>query len=312
MSAATDEKATIEKAPAGSPTVGETPPVGNKGGGELGPKKTTKWKEGVTRDTGFHAKERACATGKMGCRCSSKGDMGEEGCDPGGVCYWGSCYGPGYPAPKTYRYTKTARVDYHVIKKLILERLDFQAGMKIVDVGAGRGNYAFEIADLIGADGVIYGTDIDAGAIAQLKEKQAQRAREGRKAGRVVPVFVDGPRVTGLEDVPKGEIDLVLMVNSLIFNKKKWTDADPRYLQEFLKILKPGGRVLYHIDWFSGPGNYSASELKDVFSSAGFSDKVREIPMPGHIPKETFFLVPSTGTKVPLSRGYILVFQKPK
>jgi len=235
-------------------------------------------------------------------------------CKGSAQCYWGHCYGEGFPAPDTYRYTKKATLDYGRIKDLILANLKLKAGMNVADLGAGRGNYSFSIADSIGADGTVYSTDIDPGAIKELSRKQQERVAKGGKVSQVKTILVEGERKTGLSSIPESHLDLILMVNSVTFERRDKREESLKYLGALLSRLKPGGRVLYHTDWYDPSAGFDLKEVSELFAAAGFDDTPSEIPLPGHIPEETFFLKfapDGSRTKSPLKRGYILFFEKP-
>ena len=280
------------------------------------------WKEGGTREEFGSSGKLNCEAGKQGCICERPNYRCEEGAE----CFWGHCYGKDFPAPDTYRYTKKARGDYHVLKKLIIDELKLKPGMKIADLGAGEGNYTFEIATKLGKDGVIYSTDTDKGAVNRIRERIKDAKDKGH--ARIEAELVDDRRETGLEDLPDDHLDLILMINSVTFERPGEKDQDVEYMRMLYQKLKPGGSAVYHSDWFEeGPGlkgerggwagsgsGLSRADLQGYFAAAGFHPEPREVAMPAHIPATTYFVMHGRNggmEKRNLYRGYIFFFNKP-
>ena len=279
------------------------------------------WKEGRTREEFGSSGKLDCTPGAQGCICEPPNFR----CQEGGECFWGHCYGKDFPAPDTYRYTKKARNDYHVFKKLIIGELGLKPGMKIADLGAGEGNYTFEIAQAIGAEGKVYSTDTDAGAVKRIQDRDKQMGSEGRAP--VEASKVERRRDTGLEKLSDNHLDRILMINSVTFERPEEKYEDIEYMRTLNKKLKPGGYVVYHSDWFEeGPGEkakrggwadsgsgLSMKDLKAYFAAAGFNPEPREVPMPEHIPLTTYFVMHGKNGGVEkrnLYRGYIFFFTK--
>lgn len=244
-------------------------------------------------------KEKNCEAGEPGCGC-----FADYNCKAGAECYWGYCYGPGFAAPETYRYTKAARNDPQNIRQLILGKLELSEGMKVADIGAGRGAFTFYVADRIGTEGLIYATDIDSNAV-----KQMEANLEGRE--NIKPVLVRGRRATGLEGAPDDSLDLILMINSASFTKSQPRAQNIAYLKNFLRKLKPGGEFMFHMDWIDPREGMNAKELTALYHAAGFTAESRAIPMPTHIPESTYYLKRPGMVRKDLKRGYILIFTRP-
>ena len=105
----------------------------------------------------------------------------------------------------------------------------------------------------------------------------------------------------------------MLMVNSVQFQKSEARSDAQRYLAHLLSKLKPGGRLIYHYDWLDAK-RLSQEELVALFMQAGFRVADEVIPMPAHIPAETFVLAGGGGEAdpIPLKRGFIQVFERPR
>ena len=253
--------------------------------------------------------EPPCTAGAAGCECSYP-----QSCDPGLSCRWDICWGGAVPPPDTYFYTDRALQDYDAIKRLIEARFALSPGDKAADIGCGRGSMTASMARVVGPTGAVYATDIDPGA---LKRTVANLAQLAKKHGddRVAPVttlLAKTPRDTGLETVPDGTLSLMLMLNSVYFERDEAPEEARAYMGEFLRKLAPGGRLVYHFDWIE-PQRLTYEETVTLFVSAGFSETVTTIPMPAHIPESTFVLSggPSTDQPKPLKRGFIAVFERP-
>jgi SAM-dependent methyltransferase len=240
-------------------------------------------------------KEKKCEPGEPGCGCFS-----DYNCNKGAECYWGYCYGPGFPAPQTYRYTDAARSDPQNTRKLILSKLELKEGMNVADIGAGRGSFTFYVADRIG-EGKIYATDIDPHAVKEMKKNLGERTN-------VIPVFVKGRRATGIESAPNGSLDLILMINSASFTKGQERSANVQYLKSFTQKLTKGGKFMFHMDWIDPVEGMNAKELTALFHEAGFAAESQAIPMPSHIPELTYYLKRPGMVRKDLKRGYILIF----
>ena len=268
------------------------------------------WVEGTTRESTSFSGDDACVVGTPGCTCI----LPRYECPGDAQCFWGHCYGEGFPAPDTYRYTTKARNDYEIIKNLIMATLVLEPGMHIADLGAGRGTYTFEMADKVGSESIIYATDIDPGAIAELTRMQAARKKKNPNEPTITPLQVEAPRDTALTSLPDEHLDLVLMINSVTFERGENPQENIDYLRTLLAKLRPGGKVLYHTDWYDPTPGLNLKEISALFGDAGFSGEPHEIPMPKHMPETTFYiknLRDGTPQKVPLQRGYLLFFTKP-
>ncbi len=111
----------------------------------------------------------------------------------------------------------------------VLDVLAVRDGMTVADVGAGSGYFTMRIAKRVGARGRVLATDLQPEMLEMIKTKAA-----ATKATNVVTVLAT-PRDAKL---PRGEIDLVLMVD--VYHELPWP-ADT--LAQVRAALKPGGRL---------------------------------------------------------------------
>ena len=81
------------------------------------------------------------------------------------------------------------------------------------------------------------------------------------------------------EDVFHGHatsLDAILMVDSLCFDGWASEDGDAAYLHRLLRLLRPGGRLIHHMDCRC---DVTLPEVKTRFAKAGFSPNVLEPPV---------------------------------
>jgi len=113
--------------------------------------------------------------------------------------------------------------------QLLLEQVPLREGMTIVDVGAGTGFLAMELAQRCGPSSTVYAVDPWASALARLRRKLVQ-------AG-VTNVHVVEADASAL-DLPADSVDLV--VSNLGINNFENASL---VLAECFRVLKPGGRL---------------------------------------------------------------------
>ena len=114
---------------------------------------------------------------------------------------------------------------------LLLRELGLKPGMAVADIGAGTGYYARRMAPLVGANGVVYATDVQ-------PEMMQMLADGARKAGltNIKPVL------GGLQSVnlPDNSIDLAIMVD--VYHELEYPFE---VIDSLVRALKPGGRIAY-------------------------------------------------------------------
>lgn len=85
----------------------------------------------------------------------------------------------------------------------VMDAVGVKPGMVIGELGAGRGRYTVHLAGRVGASGKVYANDIDAEALAYLRERCV---RENLTNVEIIPGTVDDPRF------PAGRLEMVFMV----------------------------------------------------------------------------------------------------
>jgi SAM-dependent methyltransferase len=163
-----------------------------------------------------------------------------------------------------------------LLRERILAHSGLRPGMVVAEIGANEGWFVDRGALAIGPTGTLYATDIDEGAIRSL-EILAGQANPAR--ARVVVRHCEGERDTGLADLPDDHVDVIWMIDSVCFEPLDSHAADIAYLREFLRILKPEGRLIHHMDCGCRTSPQAVIEL---FEAAGFTrvDAAPTIPQP--------------------------------
>ncbi len=247
-----------------------------------------------------------CVAGSAGCACAHP-----QRCDEGLECRWDICYGGSVTTPDTYFYTDRSLQDYDDTKRLIQTYLTLNPGDHVADIGCGKGSMTVAMSRLIGPTGKAYATDIDPSALERTRENL--QANTNAQYSPLETFLAKSPRDTGLETVPDGSIRVMLMINSVYFERDESREEAAAYMRRFLQKLAPGGRLIYHFDWIE-PQRLTRDETAALMVSAGFSRDIMDIPMLGHIPEETYVI--SGGLKdavpKPLKRGFISVYTRPE
>ena len=249
----------------------------------------------------------ACPPGTAGCRC----EEGRKGCAADLDCFGGYCYGGSVPKPKTYFYERKQFDDVQLLRERIMAALPIAPGMVVADVGAGHGWFSVRIALAAHPGGRVYATDILKEPLAFLQGFSAGMHHLGRRHARIEPRFCAGDRDTGLDDVAVGSVDLVLMINSLIFlADSQGRGADLAYLGKMIRLLRPGGLLVLHNDWVF-PNAVDRAGMVALLQKAGLAAEVQELAMPAHMPAETFYEERPGGTRRVLRRGFIIGMNRP-
>jgi demethylmenaquinone methyltransferase/2-methoxy-6-polyprenyl-1,4-benzoquinol methylase len=136
-------------------------------------------------------------------------------------------------------------------KRFAVELAGVRAGQRVLDLASGTGDLADRFADLVGPEGLVLMTDINASMLEVGRDRMADRGH----AGNLCYAQVDAESLP----VPDDSIDLI----TIAFGLRNVTDKD-KALQAMYRALNPGGRVL--ILEFSKPVNKPLEKLYDVYS----------------------------------------------
>ena len=124
----------------------------------------------------------------------------------------------------------------------VIELLELEPGMSVADLGAGTGYFLPYLAAAVGAEGKVYGLDVEESLVEHMRQRAAGAGLEQVEARRVP---MDAP---GLSD---GSIDRLLIVNT-------WHHLDdrPSYTRKIDRALRDRGFVVivdYTLESESGP-----------------------------------------------------------
>jgi ubiquinone/menaquinone biosynthesis C-methylase UbiE len=111
-----------------------------------------------------------------------------------------------------------------------LDALKIPKGAAVADVGAGVGYFTWRLAERVGPSGVVYGEDIQAEMLDQLRKNMQDRHLDNVRA--VLGTIVDAK-------LPKGSLDLVLLVD--VYHE---FSEPEKMLDSIRDSLKPGGRLV--------------------------------------------------------------------
>lgn len=145
----------------------------------------------------------------------------------------------------------------------ILSAIGLEEGMTFIDVGCGEGYFALPAARRAGQHGKVYAIDINAGAVAGLREHAATERISNLTAE--VKAAEEAVACESCADIVFFAIDL-------------HDFADPaKVLQNAKEMLKPSGRLV-DLDWKDIPMDFgpphkkrfSIAKAKNLIESAGF------------------------------------------
>ncbi len=153
-----------------------------------------------------------------------------------------------------------ARRDAELQPERVMDAIGVRPGMVVGEAGAGRGYFTFKLARRVGPEGKVYANDIDAAALAEVRERCR---REGVRNLETVLGKVADPLF------PARSLELVLMVYAL------HDFAEPQAFLEKLKdSLRPGAPVVILDRDPEATGEHHflpRQRLVDLFEAAGYA-----------------------------------------
>ena len=139
----------------------------------------------------------------------------------------------------------------------VMDAIGVKPGMRVAEIGAGRGRYVVQLAVRVGETGKVYAEDIDAGALKHLEERCRRWGLD-----HVEPILGEAAN----PKLPEGELDLIFIISSYHhFN-------DPVVLLRHARsALKPDG-ILAIGEWLPKDNrNFSApKQMEAQMKAAGY------------------------------------------
>jgi len=136
-------------------------------------------------------------------------------------------------------------------KRFAVELAGIRRGQKILDLASGTGDLAARFAGLVGPEGLVVMTDINA---AMLNQGRVRMADEGL-VGNVLYTQVNAEHIP----FPDHSFDCI----TIAFGLRNVTDKQ-QALNEMARVLRPGGRVL--VLEFSHPQGKPLQSAYDLYS----------------------------------------------
>lgn len=136
-------------------------------------------------------------------------------------------------------------------KRLAIELAGVQRGQKILDLASGTGDLADKFAGLVGPDGQVIMSDINAAMLGVGRDRMLDKGH----AGNLNFVQINAEALP----VADNSLDLI----TIAFGLRNVTDKD-QALRSMYRALKPGGRAL--VLEFSKPTTKPLEKLYDLYS----------------------------------------------
>ncbi|HBH36279.1 MAG TPA: bifunctional demethylmenaquinone methyltransferase/2-methoxy-6-polyprenyl-1,4-benzoquinol methylase UbiE [Gammaproteobacteria bacterium] len=136
-------------------------------------------------------------------------------------------------------------------KHIAIDLAAVRNGQQVLDLASGTGDLAARYAALVGPQGRVVMSDINAAML----EEGRKRMIDSGHVGNVEYMQIDA------EKIPFDDNSFHCV--SIAFGLRNVTDKD-QALREMQRVLKPGGRAL--VLEFSHPGSKPLSKLYDLFS----------------------------------------------
>jgi len=145
--------------------------------------------------------------------------------------------------------------------KAILTKAGLKPGMTFVDIGCGQGYFAIPAARLAGAEGKVYGIDVDEEAISVLNKKASENG-----LNNVLATVGDGERTV----LCKACADIVFFGICL-----HDFESPDRVLRNAKRMLKPAG-ILADLDWKKARGQAGGPPYEARFSEQMASELIED------------------------------------
>ncbi len=181
--------------------------------------------------------------------------------------------------------------------RLFREMLDLRPGAAIADIGAGEGEYALAIADIVGPTGTVYATEVDQDKLADLKKLEAERG---------LPQFhvVEGH----FEDTA---LETASVDGAFLRDVYHHITAPEAFMTDLYRTIRPGGRLVlidfpptFWLALFTPkgiPGNRGGHGIDTELL-------IREARAAGFVPIRTVETWPSSNF---VTRTYGVAFERP-
>jgi len=130
---------------------------------------------------------------------------------------------------KQHAYGGSGRYPYRQKSDYILKELDLKAGDVVVDIGAGDGFWARQMAKSVGGEGVVHASEVEQRKVDDMKQKLAG-------VPQIEPYLspLDGTAL------PENSCDLAFL-SKTYHHLNKGSHVD--YLRHLRKVVKPAGRL---------------------------------------------------------------------
>ncbi len=136
-------------------------------------------------------------------------------------------------------------------KRYTIELAGVRRGQRVLDLAAGTGDLAGRFAGLVGPEGLVVITDINARMLNEGRDRLLDRGQ----VGNLVYCLVNAEQIPFADD----QFDCI----SIGFGLRNVTHKS-KALAEMFRVLKPGGRAL--VLEFSHPTSKPLSKLYDLYS----------------------------------------------
>jgi len=111
-----------------------------------------------------------------------------------------------------------------------LAEIGLAMGMKVADIGAGYGYFAFPAAEMVGGEGMVYAVEPNPKRAEEISRKVEERGAKN------IEILVAGAE--DLAGIASGEVDAAISMSSF----HHFADAQAALL-ELRRIVRPGGLV---------------------------------------------------------------------